>query len=199
MKTNTHKTKNIKAVKTSTRKSTSKKTKIKVNVKGKPAKRSAGRIIFGIGLIVMPLFIGVASTFVTGNSMMAFGNLNQPPLAPPAWLFPVAWTILYILMGVASYLIYKREAKDENDAKLQKAEIIVYFVQLFFNFMWTILFFRLEMRWFAFGWLVVMWCMIIALITMCARNCKSAAWCLAPYLLWCTFAMYLNIMIAILN
>ena len=185
-----------KTKKTATKKKT---TNIKVAVKGKPAKRSAGRIIFGIGLIVMPLIIGVMSTFVTGNSMTTFGNLNQPPLAPPAWLFPVAWTILYILMGVASYLIYKREAKDENDAKLQKAEIIVYFVQLFFNYMWTILFFRLEMRWFAFGWLVVMWCMIIALITMCARNCKSAAWCLAPYLLWCTFAMYLNIMIAILN
>lgn len=199
MKTNTHKTKNVKAVKTRTRKSSPKNTKIKVNVKGKPAKRSAGRIIFGIGLIVMPLIIGVMSTFVTGNSMMTFGSLNQPPLAPPAWLFPVAWTILYILMGVASYLIYKREAKDENDAKLQKAEIIVYFLQLFFNYMWTILFFRLEMRWFAFGWLVVMWCMVIALITMCARNCKSAAWCLVPYLLWCTFAMYLNIMIAILN
>lgn len=199
MKTNTNKVKNTRPAKASMKKSTKKSAKIKVDVKGKPAKRSAGRILLTIGLIVMPLVIGVISTLVTGNSMMTFGNLNQPPLAPPAWLFPVAWTILYILMGVASYLIYKREAKDENDAKLQKAEIIVYFVQLFFNFMWTILFFRLEMRWFAFGWLVAMWCMIIALMTMCAKNCKAAAWCLVPYILWCTFAMYLNVMIAILN
>ena len=173
--------------------------KIKINVKGKPAKRSAGQVVLMIGLICSPLMIGVISTFVTGSAMMAFGKLNQPPLAPPAWLFPLAWTILYILMGVASYLLYRRVAKDKHDAKLQKAEIIVYFVQLFFNYMWTIIFFRLEMQWLAFGWLTVMWCMIIALIVMCAKNCKSAAWCLAPYVVWCTFAMYLNIMIAILN
>ena len=199
MKASTDRTKNTKGGKAGKRKNNNKNVKIKVNVKGKPAKRSARQISFTIGLIVMPLVVGVMSALVTGSAMMNYGGLKQPPLAPSMWIFPLIWTVLYISMGVASYLIYKREARDKNDAELQKAEIIVYFVQLFFNFMWTILFFRLEMRWLAFGWLVVMWCMIIALITMCARNCKSAAWCLVPYLLWCTFAMYLNIMIVILN
>lgn len=199
MKTSADRTKNAKAGKAGKRKKSSKSVKIKVSVKGKPAKRSARQILFTIGLIVMPLVVGVMSALVTGSAMMNFGNLKQPPLAPSMWIFPLIWTVLYISMGVASYLIYKREARNKNDAELQKAEIIVYFVQLFFNFMWTILFFRLEMRWLAFGWLVVMWCMIIALITMCAKNCKAAAWCLVPYIVWCTFAMYLNIMIAILN
>lgn len=173
--------------------------KIKVNVKGKPAKRSPRRMLVAIGLIIMPLAVGVMSTLVTGKAMTTFGNLNQPPLAPPAWLFPLAWTILYILMGVACLLICKRKAKDEKDHRTQVTEIVLYFAQLFFNYMWTIIFFRLEMRWFAFGWLIVMWMMIIALIALCARNCKPAAWCLVPYALWCAFAIYLNIMIAVLN
>ena len=187
-------------VKTKNKKSIKKKTaKIKVNVKGKPEKKTVRGVLFAIGLIVLPLIVGVISTFITGNAMMSFGKLDQPPLAPPAWLFPVAWTVLYILMGVASLLIYRFESRNESEKKLQNAEIMVYFVQLFFNFMWTILFFRLEARWFALGWLVVMWLMIFALIYMCSKNCKAAAWCLVPYIIWCTFATYLNVMIAILN
>ena len=173
--------------------------KIKVEVKGKPGKRSFGQICLSIGLIVLPLIVGVISASITGSAMMSFGKLNQPPLAPPAWLFPVAWTILYILMGVASLLIYRFVPKNETEKKLRNTELIVYFAQLFFNFMWTILFFKLEARWFALGWLIVMWLMVFALIYMCSKNRKAAAWCLIPYILWCTFATYLNVMIAILN
>lgn len=173
--------------------------KIKVDVKGKP-KRSVGKVLFAIGLVILPLVVGVVSSAITGNAMMAFGALNQPPLAPPAWLFPIAWTILYILMGVALLLIYKAEPKNETERKLQIAEIIVFFVQLMLNFMWTILFFALEARIFAFGWLIAMWLMIFTLIWMCAKSHrKAAAWCLVPYIVWCTFAAYLNIMIVILN
>ena len=174
-------------------------TKIKVDVKGKPPKRTAGQIFFAIGLIILPLIVGVVSSIITGNAMMTFGSLNQPPLAPPAWLFPIAWTILYILMGVALLLIYRANVKNDVDRKLQAAEIIVFFAQLIFNFMWTILFFALEARWVAFGWLIAMWLMIFALIWMCTKNRKAAAWCLVPYILWCTFAAYLNVMVAILN
>jgi tryptophan-rich sensory protein len=187
-------------VQTKNKKSIKKKTaKIKVNVKGKPEKKTVREILFAIGLIVLPLIVGVISTFITGNAMMSFGELDQPPLAPPAWLFPVAWTVLYILMGVASLLIYRFEPRNESEKKLQNAEIIVYFVQLFFNFMWTLLFFALGARWFALGWLIVMWLMVFALICMCKKNCRAAAWCLVPYIIWCTFATYLNVMIAILN
>ena len=173
--------------------------KIKVNIKGKPAKRTTGQILFAIGLIILPLIVGVASTIITGDAMMTFGGLNQPPLAPPAWLFPVAWTVLYILMGVACLLIYRQTPKTDAEKELQTTELIVYFAQLAFSFMWTIIFFRLGARWLAFWWLIVMWLMIFALIYMCSKNCKAAAWCLVPYIIWCTFASYLNIMIAILN
>ena len=188
-------------VQTKNKKSIKKKTaKIKVNVKGKPGKKTVWEILFAIGLIALPLITGVVSTFITGNAMMSFGKLNQPPLAPPAWLFPIGWTILYILMGVALLMIYRAEPKNKAEQKLQIAEIIVFFVQLVFNFMWTILFFALEARLFAFCWLIVMWLMIFALICMCVKSHrKAAAWCLVPYIIWCTFAAYLNIMIVLLN
>ena len=189
-----------KMTKTKTKKVASKKqVQMKVRVKGRPEKRTAKHVLLSIGLIIMPLVVGVVSSVITGNAMMEFGVLNQPPLAPPAWLFPIAWTILYILMGVALLLIYRFVPKNKTERRLQKAEIIVFFVQLFFNFMWTILFFRLGARWLAFGWLIAMWLMILVLICMCKKNCKAAAWCLVPYILWCTFAAYLNIMVAILN
>ena len=178
---------------TKTKKTTTKKT-IK-----KKSENGFKKFLIAAGFILLPLVIGIISSLVTGDAMMGFSKFNQPPLAPPAWLFPVAWTILYILMGVASYLIYKLNPKTKVEKKLQKAESIVYSVQLFFNFMWTILFFKFELRWFAFGWLIAMWLMIYALIFMCAKNRKAAAWCLVPYILWCTFAAYLNVMIAILN
>lgn len=190
----------IKTKKASTKRST-KRTEVhmKVKVNGREVQHPARKFWLATGIIFLPLIVGLIASALTGDAMMVFGRLNQPPLAPPAWLFPVAWTILYILMGVASYLIYRLNPKTESEQKLQKAEIIIYFVQLFFNFMWTLIFFALEARWFALGWLIVMWLMILALICMCKKNCKAAAWCLVPYILWCTFATYLNVMIAILN
>lgn len=156
-------------------------------------------VLIASGLIVFPLIVGLISSALTGDAMMSFGKLNQPPLAPPAWLFPVAWTILYLLMGVASYLFYRLKPKNKSAKNLKKAELIIYFVQLVFNFFWTLFFFRFELRFFAFGWLIAMWLMIFALIIMAFKNQKAAAWCLIPYILWCTFASYLNLAAAILN
>lgn len=172
------------------------------NVLMKSKKRKNERIkkfTIAAGLILLPIVGGVISSLITGDSMMEFSKLNQPVLAPPAWLFPIAWTILYILMGVASYLIYKVKTKNQKEKKFRKAELILYFTQLAFNFIWTILFFEFELRYFSFGWLILMWAMILALIIMTFKNSKVAAWCLMPYILWCTFAAYLNIMIAVLN
>ena len=186
----------IKTKKTTMKKKT---TKIKVAVKGKPEKRTFKHFLIATGIILLPLVVGLVASALTGNTMMEFGRLKQPPLAPPAWLFPVAWTILYILMGVASYLIYRLKTRNKAEKRLKTAELVVYFVQLFFNFMWTLIFFALGARWFALGWLIAMWLMILTLILMCGKNCKAAAWCLVPYILWCTFATYLNVMIAVLN
>ena len=126
--------------------------------------------------------------------MTKFGSFNQPPLAPPAWLFPVAWTILYILMGLASYLIW---AKSKNGTN--KEILILYGLQLAMNFVWTPLFFLAEQYWFAFAWLVAMWIVIVMMMVKTKKVSVAALLLLVPYILWCTFAAYLNCGIAILN
>ncbi|MBQ3433407.1 tryptophan-rich sensory protein [Candidatus Saccharibacteria bacterium] len=159
----------------------------------------AQRTWIAIGLIALPVVVGFIASALTRDIMESFGALNQPPFAPPAWLFPVAWTLLYILMGVASFLIWRQDPRTKEGKKLRRAELIIYFVQLALNFCWTLLFFRFGLRYFAFAWLLVMWALILTLIIMTSKNSKAAMWCLIPYLLWCTFAAVLNISIAILN
>ena len=183
-------------------KKTTSKTSIKQTKKKnaeKPVGSKFGRFMVAVAFILCPLIVGLISSAITGDAMMNFAQLKQPPLAPPAWLFPVAWSVLYLLMGVASYLIFVSKPRLRRDKNLRKSELVIYFLQLAFNFMWTIFFFKLELRFFSFGWLIVMWLMIFALIVMAFHNKKSAAWCLIPYIIWCTFAAYLNIMIAVLN
>ena len=158
--------------------------------------------------VAIPLIVGGVSAALTMGNMSIFGNLNQPPLSPPAWLFPVAWTILYVLMGVASYLIFSagyiknpstgRKPKD-SERLLANQALTIYGIQLAFNFFWSIFFFNLKSYYFAFAWLVVMWLLIIILMVKAKKLNPAAFWCLLPYILWCTFAAYLNISIAILN
>ncbi|MBR2659070.1 tryptophan-rich sensory protein [Candidatus Saccharibacteria bacterium] len=151
--------------------------------------------------IIVPLGGGLIISLFTRDSMTKFGAFNQPPLAPPAILFPIAWTILYVLMGIASYFIWKkgRDSRKGSDKSLSKVALIIYGVQLIFNFVWTPLFFIFDLFWFAFAWLMVMWALVLALTIVSCRISKPAFWMLLPYLLWCTFAAYLNCGIAILN
>ena len=151
--------------------------------------------------IIVLLGGGFIISLFTRDTMIKFGEFNQPPLAPPAWLFPVAWTILYVLMGLASYFIWKKghNSKNKSDKKLANAALIIYGIQLIFNFAWTPFFFTLDLFWFAFIWLLVMWALIIALMIISYKISKPAFWMLLPYIIWCTFAAYLNCGIAILN
>ena len=150
--------------------------------------------------IIIPLGGGFLISLLTRNAMNQFDMLKQPPLAPPAWLFPVAWTILYCLMGIASYLIYLKFRQSNKSTKpLARTALILYAVQLIFNFLWTPLFFNANLYWFAFGILLTMWALEIALLVFAFKVSKPAFWCLIPYLLWTTFAAYLNLSIAILN
>ena len=150
--------------------------------------------------IAVPLGGGLLISLLTRDAMGQFNSMKQPALAPPAWLFPIAWTILYVLMGLASYFIWHsgRQGK-KADKKIATSALWVYGIQLVFNFAWTIVFFNLGWYWFAFGWLAVMWVLEIVLIILSGKISKGAVWSLLPYLLWTTFAGYLNLMIAILN
>ena len=151
--------------------------------------------------IAVPLCGGFIISLFTRDAMSKFGSFNQPPLAPPAWLFLVAWTVLYVLMGLASYFIWKKgyDSRKAADKSASKTALIIYGIQLVFNFVWTPLFFSLGWYWFAFAWLLVMWALIIVLMMKAYRISRPAFWMLLPYIIWCTFAAYLNCGIAILN
>lgn len=148
--------------------------------------------------LAIPLTVGGLSALIAGDAMSAFGRFKQPPLAPPAWLFPIAWTILYVLMGLASYFIWIKPKKVVT-AGQKLFFFLVYGIQLVFNFLWSIFFFNLGWQVFAFVWLIALWAMILFLVVWAYKNVKISFWLLMPYLLWVTFAGYLNLMIAILN
>ena len=157
-------------------------------------KKEIGKLAIAI---MIPLIVGGISALLTKDNMVMFNQINKPPLSPPSWLFPIAWTILYILMGIASYLIYKSKNiffYEERDKAL-----ILYIVQLVFNFLWSIIFFNLKQYVFAFVWLLFLWLFIVLLIINAKKVNKIAFYLLIPYLIWVTFAGYLNLMIAILN
>ncbi|WP_418772107.1 TspO/MBR family protein, partial [Neglectibacter timonensis] len=93
---------------------------------------------------------GLAALF-TGNSMEFYQSLKQPPLSPPGWVFPLAWTILYSLMGVAAYLVWMRDSTGRNGA------LFFYGLQLIFNFVWPLLFFNARAYLASLIWLLLLW------------------------------------------
>lgn len=142
--------------------------------------------------LVIPLAVGGLSALLTKTGMEAFETINKPSLTPPEWIFPVAWTILYILMGIASYLVF-------ISRKPNRIALAVYGMQLAFNFLWSIIFFNLGLYLFAFIWLVLLWLLILATAILFYPIEKPAGYLILPYLLWVTFAGYLNYSIYLLN
>lgn len=145
--------------------------------------------------IAIPLIVGGVAGFLTRGSMKEFEALNQPPLSPPGWLFPVVWTILYLLMGISGYLISTAETGQE---KIESA-LALYNIQLIVNFLWPIFFFNLGWYLFAFFWLLLLWILVARMIRVFAPISKTAAYLNVPYLIWLTFAAYLNLGVWWLN
>lgn len=145
--------------------------------------------------IAIPLVVGAISALLTKDSMMIFQTVKKPPLSPPGWLFPVVWTILYTFMGVASYPVLTSEGTMEEKSQ----SISVYFYQLLVNFLWSTWFFNLQWYVFAFFWLILLWVLIFVTLVRFYRLSKPAGYLMIPYLLWVTFAGYLNLGIALLN
>lgn len=143
--------------------------------------------------IAIGLGTGLLSVLLTLGNFKAYSALLQPPLAPPGLLFPVVWTILYILMGVSAYLVY------ECDTEEKYIGLAVYVLQLIFNFLWSIIFFNIGNLLFAFVWLVFLWVLVLAMSISFYKVNKTAGLLQIPYLLWVTFAGYLNIALYILN
>lgn len=137
--------------------------------------------------IAIPLVLGTMVGLITKNSMKAFEVLNKPKLSPPSYLFPIVWSILYILMGISSYLIKDKDKK------------YIYYTQLFFNLFWSIIFFVLKLRLVAFLWLLVLIILVLRMIISFYKEKKVAGLINIPYLLWLFFAGYLNLSIYLLN
>ena len=146
--------------------------------------------------ILIALGVGGLSAFLTRNSMDIYENLNQPPLSPPSILFPIVWSILFVLMGISAAIIYIY--KEEEPAAVKDA-LVVYAISLFFNFFWTILFFNMQAYLFAFIWLIALWILIILTINAYKKISPLAAYLQIPYLIWVTFAAYLNLGVWVLN
>lgn len=145
--------------------------------------------------IAIPLLVGTVAGIISGGGMDTFESVNKPPLSPPGWLFPIVWTILYILMGISSYLILTSGAKEEQ---VQKA-MNVYGYQLAVNFLWPTFFFNFRWYLFSFVWLLLLWILVLVMILRFWRIDKRAAYLNIPYLVWLTFAGYLNLGIWWLN
>ena len=145
--------------------------------------------------IAIPLVVGAAAGFLTMRSMKEFEALNQPPLSPPGWLFPVVWAILYILMGVSSYLILESGAEE---VKIQRA-IGIYIYQLIVNFLWPTFFFNFGWYFFSLLWLLLLWVLVLIMIRRFYDISKVAGILQIPYLVWLTFAAYLNLGVWWLN
>ncbi len=145
--------------------------------------------------VAVPLVVGSLAALISRNKMNMFDILSKPPLSPPAWLFPVVWTILYILMGIASCRIYVSHAEISK----RNRALLYYTLQLGFNFFWTIFFFNLAAYTFSFVWLIAMFAMIIITTVKFYKIDKTSAYLMIPYCVWVAFAGYLNLGIAILN
>lgn len=146
--------------------------------------------------IGIALLVGGLSALVTGGSMGLYEDIITPPLAPPSWLFPIVWTILFILMGISAAMIY-------NDRKAsmaqKKSALYTYALSLIVNFFWSIIFFNLRAFFFAFIWLVLLLYLIINTILKYYKIKPLAAYLQIPYAIWVSFAGYLTLAIWILN
>lgn len=143
--------------------------------------------------VLIALGVGGLGAFVSRSGMERFSSLNQPPLSPPAWVFPVVWSILYVLMGVSAGMVYKSEHPMRSRA------LKVYAAQLALNFGWTVLYFAFGLYWAAFLWLLVLILCVARMIYLFYQVSRPAGLLQLPYLLWTLFAAYLNAGIALLN
>jgi len=147
-------------------------------------------ILKNIFYIFFPLLVGTIVGFAISGSI-DYNTLTKPPLSPPSILFPIVWSILYLLMGI-SYYLFK---KNNNDNTIS----FIYYLQLFVNAMWSIIFFLWELRFLAIIWILLLDVLVILLIYLFFQKSKISSYLNIPYLIWLLFATYLTIGIYILN
>ncbi len=146
--------------------------------------------------LVLPLAVGgIAGLFTTSEISGWFQTIRKPAWQPPNWVFGPVWTGLYILMGIAFYLVWKSPAP----AKTKRMAVTLWIIQLVFNFFWSFIFFKKHQIDWALGEIVILWFFILLTILSFGRVSKPAAWLMVPYISWVTFATLLTLNIYQLN
>ena len=143
--------------------------------------------------LLIPLVGGFLSGILSMSGIKEFDSLIKPVLSPPGFVFPIVWTILYVLMGISSYLIYS-----ENDLN-SSCCLKIYAISLFINFLWSPIFFGLNLRLFALIWIILLDIVVGYMIFCFYKVNKKAAYLQIPYLIWSLFATYLNLAFYLLN
>ncbi len=143
----------------------------------------------------VPLAVGFSGSFWTANSMDWYQTLNKPVFNPPNWVFAPVWTVLYLLMGIAVFLVWKRGLVD----KAGKVAVACFILQLIFNAVWTPIFFGMRQPLIAFGDIILLWLATAATIICFNRINKLSAILLVPYIIWVSFAAVLNGAICAMN
>lgn len=147
--------------------------------------------LISIFYLFFPLIIGGIIGFLTSNNIN-YNDLVKPPLSPPSILFIIVWTIIYLLMGISYFIIKKT---DNSNLKID----FIYYLQLFVNAMWSIIFFVFKWRFFSIIWIIILDILVIFMNYLFYKKVKISAYLNIPYLIWIIFATYLTIGIFILN
>ena len=142
--------------------------------------------------ILIPVIIGFLGS-IFGNVMNGFDGINKPSFTPPAIVFPIAWTILYILMGISSYLIFESDSSEKDSA------LLIYGIQLVINSLWTFFFFNLKWFLISFVLVLIILLLVIVMIIKFYKINKTAAYLQIPYVVWLIFAAILSYNVFLLN
>lgn len=146
--------------------------------------------------VTIPLLVGGLSGFFTVTGVESwYQTINKPSWNPPNWIFGPVWTALYIMMGVALFLVWK----SSSNANTKKLALLLFAAQMLLNFFWSFIFFNLQQPGWAFAEIVSLWLFILFTIFAFARLNNMAAWLLVPYISWVSFAAILNFTIWQLN
>ena len=144
--------------------------------------------------LAIPLIVGALAGFLTNADVKEFMMTAQKPIfMPPGWVFPIVWTILYALMGFSAYIIENTQSPRKNRA------LTIYYIQLFFNFAWSFIFFTFGNYLFSFIWIIALLILVLATILEFKMIKARAVYILIPYLIWVSFASVLNFSIYLLN
>ena len=142
--------------------------------------------------IAIPLAVGLIFSILS-RSGMVYKEILKPFLSPPGFVFPIVWTILYVLMGISSLIIYNSSSYKREDA------LKLYIVQLFVNGFWTVIFFNLRFYFLAFLWIILLIVLVVIMFSRFYNIDKKAAYLQIPYLIWLIFALYLSFGVFVLN